>query len=181
MNPPPNKDFREFVLCHADRIYNHAFRMLGSRADAEEAVQDVFLKVYNSLADFRGEADIRTWLYRITVNTCLTRLRRTWRAELHPDGDESGTGNAWDSVVGDEDNPEDILMGNTTKELVTEALGKISTEDREILLLFHVDELRYEEIAKVLGIPLGTVCARLYRARKRLAAVLFSVHKELTR
>lgn len=181
MDQPPHRVFREFVSAHAGRIYNHALRMLGNREDAEEAVQDIFLKAHRGMADFRGQSEIRTWLYRITVNTCLTRLRRTTLQQVHPDAEQTKTGNQWDTIVSNDDSPENLLIEKDIKGFVIEALELISPDDKEILLLFHVDELKYEEIAIVLDVPIGTVCARLYRARKKLRAAMEPLQKELKR
>ncbi len=155
--------------------------MLGKREDAEEAVQDIFLKAHKGIADFRGQSDIRTWLYRITVNTCLTRLRRRTPEQVHPDAEESETGDEWDTIASDHDSPEDLLIEKDINGLVIKALDLISADDKEIMLLFHVDELKYEEIANVLDVPIGTVCARLYRARKKLSSAMGAIQKELKR
>lgn len=179
MNRLQREDFSKFVSTHADRIYNHAFRMLRDRLEAEEAVQDIFLKVHRALADFRGDSELRTWLYRITVNTCLTRLRKKPQANVYPDGpDGIEAETQWDSIADDENDPEKLLIEKESKHFVIKALEKVSADDKEILLLFHVDELKYEEIAGVLGIPVGTVCTRLYRARKNLRHIM---QKELER
>ena len=169
MNRLPRKDFSKFVSTHADQIYNHAYRMLRDRLEAEEAVQDIFLKVHRALAGFRGDSEMRTWLYRITVNTCLTRLRKKPQPHVYPDGpDGIETETQWDSIAADVNNPEKLLIEKDAKNFVIKTLEQVSAEDKAILLLFHVDELKYEEIAGVLGIPVGTVCTRLYRARKNL-------------
>ena len=165
MKTPSNKEFREIVFANADRIYNHAFRMLGNREDAEEAVQDIFMKAHRGLNDFRGRSEIRTWLYRITVNTCLTRLRRKKVEFVRPEPDESG---GWDTLDNQDPNPEELLIEADQGNLVIKAMEKISPEEKEVLMLFHVDELTYEEISKVLAVPVGTVCARIYRARRSL-------------
>ena len=169
------------MSAHADQIYNHAFRMLRNREDAEEAVQDIFMKVHRGIAAFRGQSEIRTWLYRITVNTCLTRLRKRVPGLVHPDGEEPDTWNKWDAIGNDDHNPEDLLIEKDIKDFVINAIELISPEEKEILLLFHVDELKYEEIAKVLDVPIGTVCARIYRARKKLRSAMGTLQKELTR
>lgn len=176
MNPPPHKEFREFVMVHADRIYTHAFRMLGNREDAEEAVQDIFLKVHRGIANFRGQSDIRTWLYRITVNTCLTRLRRKRPERIYPDPEQSG--NQWETIVSKDDSPEDLAIEKDKKNFVIGTLEMIPPNDKEILLLFHIDEMKYEEIANVLDVPIGTICTRLYRARKKLRAALEATQKQ---
>ncbi len=176
-----HREFREFVSTHADQIYNHAFRMLGNREDAEEAVQDIFMKVQRGIASFRGESQTRTWLYRITVNTCLTRLRKRIPELVHPDRDRSDTWDKWETIGSDDHNPEELLIEKDISNLVISAIELVSPEEKEILLLFHVDELKYEEIANVLDVPVGTVCTRLYRARKKLRAAIGTLHKELTR
>lgn len=155
--------------------------MLGNREDAEEAVQDIFLKAHRGLADFRGESEIRTWLYRITVNTCLTRLRKARPDFVYPDADESESGSRWDGIASDDETPEHLAIESDSKDLVTRAMELILPEEKEILLLYHVDELRYEEIARVLEIPIDTVGVRLYRARKKLRAAIGQMQKESPR
>lgn len=179
MDQVPQRDFREFVTTHADRIYNHALRMLGNHEDAEEAVQDIFLKVHRGISDFRGQSEIPTWLYRITVNTCLTRLRRRTPDLVYPDANQSDTGNQWELIASDDKNPEDLLISKDLNGVLLDALELMSPTDKEILLLFHVDELKYEQIAQALDIPLGTVCARLYRARKKLKSAMETIQEEL--
>ena len=179
MKEEPHTEFQKFVTVHADQIYNHAFRMLGNREEAEEAVQDIFLKVHRGLNDFRGQSGILTWLYRITVNTCLTRLRRKTHEEVHPDGHQPG--DQWEIIPSDEENPEELLIGKDIRSFVITTMERISQDDKELLLLFHVDELKYEEIADVLDVPIGTVCARLYRARKKLRGAMGIIQKELRR
>jgi len=151
--------------------------MLGNRQDAEEAVQDIFLKAHRGMADFRGESDIRTWLYRITANTCLTRLRNRKNRQIIAGAEGSETHNQQEAIAGD--NPEDRFIERDMNEFVIRALEQISAEEKEIMLLYHVDQLKYGEIANVLGLPLGTVCARIYRARKNLRAALNNIRSEL--
>lgn len=181
MEHPSQKDFRKFLTAHADRVYNHAFRMLGNREDAEEAVQDVFLKAHRGLGDFRGESEEKTWLYRITVNTCLTRLRK--RKQTYVDLAEiSGERDSiWEKVGADQGNPELELIEKEIRDLVGSALSLLMPEVREILILYHIDGLKYDEIAHVLDIPLGTVGTRLYRARRKLKSALSFARKELER
>jgi RNA polymerase sigma-70 factor (ECF subfamily) len=153
--------------------------MLGNREDAEEAVQDIFLKAHRGLAEFRGESTIRTWLYRITVNTCLTRLRnrRNNQESAGPEGAE--TEYQGEVIADDSGNPEARFIEQDLNDFVMRALELISAEEKEILLLYHIDELKYEEIGTVLGVPIGTVCARIYRARKKLRSAMNNVRKEV--
>ena len=181
LTSPQEKQFKELVSAYADRIFNHAYRILGNREDAEEAVQDIFIKVYRSLPGFRGESGIQTWLYRITVNTCLSRLRKRKVEQIYPEEEVDNRSPTWDTLVSETDTPEHQLIEKDMKDQIFGALKMLPMEDSEILVLFHVDELKYDEIATVLDIPLGTVCARLYRARKKLKSALALVIKDLQR
>lgn len=178
LSQPPHTKFGEFVSAHADRIYNHAFRMLGNREDAEEAVQDIFLRAHRGLDAFRGESDVRTWLYRITANVCLTRLRRR---RMLRDRTLTEGGSQLEDIVCDDPGPEDQLIKRDISEFVVKALESVSPADRSILILFHVDGLKYEEIAGILRAPVGTVCTKLYRARQRLRVELLRMLNEPTR
>jgi len=153
--------------------------MLGNREDAEEAVQDIFLKAHRGIADFRGDSNIRTWMYRITVNTCLTRLRNRKSSQFIVESEGSETGIQGEAIVADDSNPEVRFIERDMNEFVIRALDHISAEEKEIMLLYHVDQLKYGEIANVLGVPIGTVCARIYRARKNLRAAMESIQREL--
>ncbi len=152
--------------------------MLGNREEAEEATQDIFMRVHRGISDFRRESDIRTWLYTITVNTCLTRLRRKVPEQVHPDADNRESEKEWDAITSD-DNPEKLLIEQDTKNLLVKALELIPPDEKEILLLFYIDELKYNEIATVLNIPLGTVCTQIYRARRKLRVAMKVIQKEL--
>jgi len=153
--------------------------MLGNREDAEEAVQDIFLKVHRGLGSFRGESGVRTWLYRITVNTCLTRLRSRKIEHLFPDSDESTEWDRADAFVSAEKNPEELLIARDNSEMMLRAIEQISPEEKEVLILLHVDGLKYEEIAETLDVPIGTVCARVHRARKSLRKIMDALHNEV--
>jgi RNA polymerase sigma-70 factor (ECF subfamily) len=153
--------------------------MLGNREDAEEATQDIFLKAHRGLAEFRGESSVRTWLYRITVNTCLTRLRNTSNNRQSTDPEGVETECQGEAIADEGGNPETRFIEQDLHDFVLRALERISAEEKEILILYHMDELKYEEIAGVLGVPIGTVCARIYRARKSLRSEMNYVRKEV--
>ncbi len=100
---------------------------------------------------------------------------------MHPDGDEADSWDKWDAIRNDDNNPENLLIDKDNKSFVISAMEKISPGDKEILLLYHVDELKYEEISGVLDVPIGTVCTRLYRARKNLRVAMGTIQEELMR
>jgi RNA polymerase sigma-70 factor (ECF subfamily) len=149
---------------YGGRVYNHAFRFLHSREEAEEAVQDIFMKIYRALPEFRGECALSTWIYRITVNTCLSRLegRRKRPDRMDP---EEGRLHRCEPA---EPSPEEKIISKDMCDRMLSELEKLDPELSRIVILFYIDGLRYEEIAEVLRLPLGTVCTRIARARNAL-------------
>src|SRR5258707_49945 len=99
------------MATYKDRVYNHSLRVLGNREDAEEAAQDVFLKAHKGLGAFRCDSDVRTWLFRITVTTCIDRLRKFSPGYVHPDEEEPDEGGCrWDEIATGDASPETILI-----------------------------------------------------------------------
>ncbi|MGA2624176.1 MAG: sigma-70 family RNA polymerase sigma factor [Bacteroidota bacterium] len=156
----PVSGFNQIMREYAARVYNHAHRMLGSREDAEEAVQDVFRKVHAGLSEFRGDAKLSTWIWRITTNVCLTRLSKK-RMDAVPveDGlvDESRAGN-----------PERILMEQEEHERLAGLIAVLDPHEASAINLFYYEEMKYDEISEILGIPPGSVATALHRGREKL-------------
>jgi len=164
--------FEEIVRTHEKTVYNLALRTLGSCEDAEDAVQEVFLKAYTSLKSFRGESKISVWLYRITNNVCIDALRRR-RTTVSLTGAEDDSGEAGELELPDDRfDPAAIAEQTDLREQVGKALQKLPAEQREAFLLRTVAQQSYEEIAATLGIDLGTVKSRIFRARKKLCTLL---------
>jgi RNA polymerase sigma-70 factor, ECF subfamily len=157
------RQFGTLVDRYKDRAFALACRLLKSREEAEETVQDAFAKAYRSLAGFRGESGFGTWFYRILYNSCMTRMSRRPESMLSLQAAEV-TGEA---AVADPDEP-DLLENIVTEEryaLVNAEIEKLPEKFRTVLVLFYVQEQRYEEIALVLGVPVSTVKTHLFRAR----------------
>jgi len=156
--------FEEFVLRYQDRIYTLCRYMLGSVHDAEDAAQDVFIKAFRGLRDFRpGSAGLYTWLYRIAVNTCTDYRRRPFFASLFG-GDEEGDETRIEPVS-DAPSPERLYEAKETSLALRAALNRLSSKLRTVIILKEVEGLSYEEIAEVLDISIGTVKSRISRAR----------------
>ncbi len=151
--------FAELVERHQRRVFNIAYRMLGQREDAADAVQDVFLRCLRKLGAFRGQAAFTTWLHRVTVNVCYDRLRR--RRE-HLSLDEHMP----DSPVSDRTDEMDAAAD------VHRALQQVRQEFRIVVVLHDLQGQPYEAIAEALGAPIGTVKSRLHRGRVALARIL---------
>ena len=161
---------------HKDRALTLAVRVLGDRRDAEEAVQDAFVRAYRSLDRFRGDARFGTWLYRIVYNVCLSRAAR------RPDpGTADGGREEEPEVLQIEDDDPSALERMEEEEMregLRRAMAALPEKFRTVLTLFYVQEMQYEEIAAVLALPVGTVKTHLFRARGHLRRALVQSRSE---
>ena len=151
-----------------DRYQNYVFtlalRFTKNREDAEEVSQDIFIKAYRSLSDFRGAAKFSTWLYTIVNNTCISFLRKK-KLVVHSLDNEK--------VFEVADNQESGMRANMIEQkskiaMVNKAIALLSTDDAEIITLFYKGEQTLEEISNILGLETNTAKVRLHRARARL-------------
>jgi RNA polymerase sigma-70 factor (ECF subfamily) len=166
--PQPEKlaRFERLVLPHLGAAYNLARWLTGDGHDAEDVVQEAYLRAYRSFDGFHGE-DGRAWLLTVVRNTGYTWLKQnrahqpavSFDEAIHDPGSEAGS-------------PERLALQVAAKELVREALEKLPVELREAIVLRELEGLSYKEIAAVADIPLGTVMSRLARARTRLQQAL---------
>ena len=163
--------FEEIVRAHEATVYRLALRQLGSREDAEDAAQEVFLKAWTALGSFRGESKLSVWLYRITSNVCTDALRR--RRETVSLSAENEDGEPLELELPDERfDPAALLERKDLRERIGAALTLLPPEAREILLLREIGGRSYDEIAETLELDIGTVKSRIFRARKKLCALL---------
>jgi RNA polymerase sigma-70 factor, ECF subfamily len=151
--------FEELVITHQHRVFGVALRMLGSRAEAEEAAQEVFLRAHRAIADFRGDAKLSTWLYTIASRLCLNRLAAGER-RLTREGEE-----ALARIPSSHASPADELERSERDAALHRAIAELSDERRMVVVLRDLEGLSYEEIAAALDLELGTVRSRLHRAR----------------
>lgn len=159
------------VLPHLDRLMSFAYRRLGNRADAEDVVQDSFVRAWLNFGDLRDEACIRPWLYRI-VRSVLSDFhdRRGRREVLAPTThlDDSRE----DLAPSDEPGPFERLVDSISTGRVYEVLRMVPESFAIAVELHDIEGFRYHEIAEITGVPLGTVMSRIYRGRKLLAALI---------
>jgi RNA polymerase sigma-70 factor (ECF subfamily) len=157
--------FAGLVERHERRVYNLALRMTGREEDARDATQDAFLTVLRKLSSFRGEAAFTTWLHRVTVNSCYDLLRKRQRAPLLERGD--------DELPAVEPPPAPDPAEDSSLSLdVQQALMQVPEDFRAVMILHDVHDLRQEEVAAILGVPVGTVKSRLHRGRVALARAM---------
>ena len=165
-------DFEKLVTAYEKNVYSLALRMVGDPEDAADMTQETFIKAYRALSSFRGDSKFSSWLYRIASNVCLDFLRSRSR---HPqvslstvDEDDRATFELPDM----RQNPEEQLMKKLGMEAVRRGLEQLPEQQRQILVLRELGGLSYAELAQTLGLEEGTVKSRIFRARKRLCALL---------
>ena len=160
-----NKEaYAQIVERHKAFVFTLVLRYIKSREDAEEVAQDVFLKAYRALADFKGASKLSTWLYTIVNTTCISFLRKK-KLEVQSMENEK----VFESI----ENRDSGMNANQIEQksklaMVNRAIGLLSSDDAEIITLFYKGEQTLEEIAQVLGIEANAVKVRLHRARTRL-------------
>ena len=165
--------FEKLVLEYEKNVYNIALRMTGNAEDASDMTQEAFIKAYNSLQSFRGDSKFSVWIYRIATNVCLDFLRSKSRRPTVSLSVEDNDGEEVQLDVADESqSPELLLDRQMTRESVRRGLETLSPEYRQILLLREIQGLSYDEISQALGLEVGTVKSRIFRARKKLCAFL---------
>ena len=163
--------YDELVRTYSGPIYHVAYRMTGDAAEASDAVQDIFLKIFRNIGGFKGEAALKTWIFKIAFSEILNRLR--WWKRRHRYAtlslDESPNGNTpGDGVADAGPTPEEVLQAKEREDAIQQALRRLSHEHRSIIVLRDIEGFSYTEIADVLGISMGTVKSRLARARADL-------------
>jgi RNA polymerase sigma-70 factor, ECF subfamily len=159
--------FEILVRRHEKTIFNLVYRMLGDYDDAAETSQEVFLSAYRAIGQFRGEANFSTWLYRIALNHATTRRKS---AALRQKRFVAMDGT--DMTDSDQIGPAETLEKKELRERVQRALSELEPEDATVILLRDLQDVPYEDVARVLKIPVGTVKSRLHRARQALKAKL---------
>jgi RNA polymerase sigma-70 factor (ECF subfamily) len=155
--------FGVLVERHERRVYNLALRMTGREDDARDATQDAFLTALRKLSSFRGDAAFTTWLHRVTMNACYDLLRKRGRGPvLEHDPDAAPE----PPPVRDHADDVDLSVD------VARALLEVPEDYRVVMLLHDVHDLPYDEVAAIVGVPVGTVKSRLHRGRVALARIM---------
>jgi RNA polymerase sigma-70 factor (ECF subfamily) len=163
--------FSEVVRQYMDKVFSLIYRMLGNRQEAEDVAQEVFITVFKNIESFRGEAKFSTWLLRIAANHAKNRIKHLARRPTEgadPD-DVSQVRSLPDRpappVQAQIDAPDKILEGAQTNALIQQAIADLDEDQRLLVVLRDVEELSYEEIGEITGLPEGTIKSRLHRAR----------------
>ena len=165
--------FEELVAERSGEIYGLLFRLTENGEEARDLTQETFLRAFQSIDRFRGEADLKTWIYRIAINQARNRWR-WWRrrhrdATVSLDSVSSNTGQTLMSTLAElGDNPEEQTLARERELVLRSALQKLGRAYRETVILRDIEGFTYEEIAMTLGVNVGTVKSRLARGRREL-------------
>ena len=161
--------FNKLMETYQKQVFNISYGMLSDYEDASDATQEVFVKVWRSIAGFKGESSFTTWLYRISANVCNDILRKRQRRGMTVSLDaDDGDKNPLSELPSESPTPEESLEVNERQRLVRMAIDSLSDEYKTVIILSDLQQLSYEEVANVLKIPTGTVKSRLNRARNAL-------------
>ncbi len=161
--------YREIVERHGERLFRTAYRLVGSEEDADDVVQEAFLKAYRSLDRFDGRSRFGTWIYRITVNCAMDLMRKRWRRERReiPEGVVE-----MDSIATDGPRPDRLAQGEELGRRVGRVLATLSPSERAAFVLRHFDGYSSSEIGKILGMRSGATRNAVFRAVRKLRAAL---------
>jgi RNA polymerase sigma-70 factor, ECF subfamily len=162
--------FDTLVERYEKRVFNFAYRMAGNYDDANDVAQEAFIRVFNSINTFRGDANFSTWLYRIVTNVYLDERKKA-KSHLHTPLDEYielEENTVARQIEDTRPTPEDVVELNERHDLLQKAIQDLPDYQRIMVILYHTESKSYEEIAEIMNLPIGTVKSRLNRARLAL-------------
>jgi RNA polymerase sigma-70 factor (ECF subfamily) len=177
--PERHREFEREALPHTDLLYNYALRMTNRPADADDLLQETFLKAYRFWDKYEPGTNIRAWLFRIMKNSYINRYRKETKEPATVDYNEIE--NFYATVkdrASDSNDLQETLYGNLLDDDVASAVSDLPEDFRTVVILCDIEGLSYEEIAGFVDIPLGTVRSRLHRGRKLLRERLLDYAKK---
>jgi RNA polymerase sigma factor (sigma-70 family) len=173
--------FDQLVGRHTARLYGLVYHMTGNHEDTNDLLQDVWTKVFRSLAGFRGASRFTTWIHSIAVNMTINFLKRRSRRQtvsLDASAEEGGASDALENMLISPHTPRTQAGIAELQERLTEALGRLSAEHRAVVTMFDIQGMAHAEIGKILGVSEGTVRSRLFYAHRQLQGFLSDLHME---
>ncbi|MDD3766584.1 MAG: sigma-70 family RNA polymerase sigma factor [Eubacteriales bacterium] len=155
--------FEQLVADYQSMVYNIALKLLCNTEDAADAAQDALIKVYRNIGSFNGKSKFSTWIYRITYNTCLDKMRKSKNQEYEL---------LDDTAVDTASTPQSALMDKERAQIIQKAIYSLPHDQKTVIVMRDIHGLSYDEIADVLNCSLGTVKSRINRARIKLREML---------
>ncbi|MBF0317284.1 MAG: sigma-70 family RNA polymerase sigma factor [Nitrospirae bacterium] len=163
--------FDGLVLKYKDRVFNMCYRMMGDYDEANDCAQEAFIKAYRAMGGFRGESSFSTWLYRIAVNTCksrLTSLKYLFFKRMLSTNTETDDGLTPGDISDERFSPEHPLRKRQQDEVIQRAIRSLPLRQRTVVVLRDIEGLSYDEIASVTGLKAGTIKSNIARGRQTL-------------
>ena len=166
--------FNELVELYEARVFRLLLRMLGRRDEAEDMAQEVFVQIFKAITTFRGDSKLSTWIYRVSVNLCKNRMKYLSRRhtdgedELEPVAERAPLDEAKGVTFGDIAQPDRLVEGYQMERVLQQCIAELEPDFREVLILRDLEDLSYDELSEITGLPEGTVKSRLHRARSML-------------
>ena len=149
-------EFEALLAAYQDKVFRLCYSMMGNRAEAEDAAQESFIRIWKALDRYRGESAVGTWIFSIARNVCLTAISKRGARRSAP--------------IESAERPKPMVPDHERDLL--RLVGQLPENYRQVIMLFYMEERSYEEVARMLGLPEGTVKTHLHRARKQLATML---------
>lgn len=175
------ESFEKLIEKYQVTVYNISLKMLRNEQDAFDASQDALLKVYKYLFNFRGNSSFSTWLYKITVNTCLDYINKNKKNNQNLSLEQTISGKDNEIPIQIEDKKQNVMgkvLENERQKVLFDALDKLNPIQKEMIILRDIEGFSYEEIAKITDLNLGTVKSKISRTRLKLKDILLK-NKEL--
>lgn len=172
--------FEDLIAIHQKNIFSIAYRIAGNQNDAEDMAQEVLIKIFKNLNQFKGNSKFSTWLYRVTTNTCLDMKKKIMKHSSYSldQNLETDEGSISTEIQDNSPTPEQYAEQNAVQRAVNQAISNLNDQHKKVIILRDVQGFSYEEIADMLGCSVGTVKSRINRARAQLKKILFQ-NKEL--
>ena len=161
--------FEQLMRAHEGRMYAVALRMCGNREDALDCIQEAMLRIYRAIKSFKGQSSFATWVYRITMNTCLDELRRR---KVRVTSSLDALLDTGYSPSDEEDTPERYAIASEQRRALDQAIASLPEDMRSAIVLRDVQGFSYEEIAGILSANVGTIKSRISRGREKLREIL---------
>ncbi|NLK86073.1 MAG: sigma-70 family RNA polymerase sigma factor [Clostridiaceae bacterium] len=168
--------FEELIDSYQKKVFNLALRIIGNYDDAADLAQETFVRIYKAISNFKEQSSFSTWVYRITTNVCLDELRRRKNKKVVSLDEDihMNDGDMKRQVMSEDPGPDEAAEREEVRRVVNDAINKLSEDLRVVITLRDLQGMSYEEIAKTLDLPGGTVKSRINRARLALKKVLLS-------
>ncbi|MHA6481036.1 RNA polymerase sigma factor SigW [Paenibacillus sp. strain BS8-2] len=161
--------FEELVDLYQDKLFHMAYRMLSNRQEAEDVVQETFLRVYKNLDRFDESLKFSTWIYRIATNLCIDRLRkRKPTYSLDAESSEYEGLDGYSMIPGDNRTPESELILSDTQRIIHQAMETLPPKYKSVMMLRYIQDLSLQEVGDILGMPVTTIKTRVHRGREFL-------------